>query len=161
VGHKVDDDGDIIDSNGNVKGHAEPYEEEEEAPVDLSALAGCVVNKAGNVVDANGNIVGRVSSGDAKNMIGKKVDGKGQIWDNAGKVIGQAELVEGADNTPEGPFSGFDSNKVAKDGTVQTADGSIIGRIIDGDIKVSNFQISCMSVDSNNYARNSLVIKLT
>jgi len=135
VGHKVDEDGDIIDKSGNVKGHCEPWEEEEETPIDLSALAGCTVNKAGNVVDANGNIVGRVAEGDPKNMIGKKVDGKGQIWDNSGKVIGKAELVEGADNRPEGPFSGFDSNTIAKDGTIQTADGSIIGRVIEGDIK--------------------------
>jgi Protein of unknown function (DUF3659) len=135
VGHAVDEDGDIIDKHGNVKGHADPYEEEEQAPIDLSALAGCTVNKAGNVVDAHGNIIGRVVDGDVKNMIGRKVDGEGQIWDNAGKVIGRAELVEGADNKPDGPFSGFESNKVVKDGTVQTEDGTIIGRVIEGDVK--------------------------
>jgi len=79
--------------------------------------------------------VGRVAEGEVKNMIGRKVDGQGQIWDNAGKVIGRAELVEGADNKPDGPFSGFDNNTIAKDGTVQTADGTIIGRVIEGDIK--------------------------
>jgi hypothetical protein len=135
VGHPVDEDGDIIDKYGNVKGHADPYEEEEAAPVDLSALAGCTVNKAGNVVDANGAVVGRVAEGEVKNMIGRKVDGEGQIWNNSGKVIGRAELVEGADSKPDGPFSGFDNNTIAKDGTVQTADGTIIGRVIEGDIK--------------------------
>jgi hypothetical protein len=135
VGHAVDEDGDIIDKYGNVKGHAEPYEEEEEVPVDLSALAGCTVNKAGNIVDANGNIVGRVVDGDLKNMIGRKVDGQGQIWDNAGNVIGRGELVEGADSKPDGPFSGFENNSVVKDGTVQTQDGTIIGRVIEGDVK--------------------------
>ncbi|KAF2132550.1 hypothetical protein P153DRAFT_393528 [Dothidotthia symphoricarpi CBS 119687] len=138
VGHQVDEDGDIIDKYGNVKGHAEPYTEEEpEAPVeaDVSALAGCTVNKAGNVVDSAGTVLGRVAEGDPSTMIGKKVDGKGQIWDNEGNVIGRAELVHGAPSGPEGPFAGFDNNTVVKDGTVQTADGSIIGRVIEGDVR--------------------------
>jgi hypothetical protein len=135
VGHAVDEDGDIIDKYGNVKGHAEPYEEEEAAPVDLSPLNGCTVNKSGNIVDGHGNVIGRVADGELKNMIGRKVDGQGQIWDNAGNVIGHAELVEGWDNKPDGPFSGFENNTVQKDGTVTSADGSIIGRIIEGDVK--------------------------
>jgi len=138
VGHSVDEDGDIIDKYGNVKGHAEPYEEpepEEEAQVDLSALAGCTVNKAGNVVDSSGTILGKVAEGDPSTMVGKKVDGKGQIWDNEGNVIGRAELTHGQSSGPEGPFAGFDNNSVAKDGTIQTADGSIIGRVTEGDIK--------------------------
>ncbi|OJD32843.1 lea domain protein [Diplodia corticola] len=135
VGLKVDEDGDIIDKFGNVKGHAEPWQEEEAQPEDLSALAGCTVNKAGNVVDSAGAIVGRVAEGDPKAMVGRKVDGEGQIWDNAGNVIGRAELVRGVDTTPEGPFSGFDNVTVAKDGTVVTADGSIVGRVIEGDVQ--------------------------
>ncbi|KAF2648929.1 hypothetical protein K491DRAFT_611776 [Lophiostoma macrostomum CBS 122681] len=135
VGHSVDEDGDIIDKYGNVKGHAEPWQEEEEVEADLSALAGCTVNKAGNVVDSSGQILGRVAEGDPSTMIGKKVDGKGQIWDNAGNVIGRAELVQGANGGPEGPFAGFDDNSVQKDGTVQTPAGDIIGRVIEGDVK--------------------------
>ncbi|OCL03561.1 hypothetical protein AOQ84DRAFT_227241 [Glonium stellatum] len=135
IGNSVDEDGDIIDKYGNVKGHAEPWEEEEAPEVDLSALAGCTVNKAGNVVDSSGTILGRVAEGDLATMIGKKVDGKGQIWDNAGNVIGRAELVQGAASGPEGPFAGFENNSVAKDGTVQTQDGTIIGRVIEGDVK--------------------------
>lgn len=135
IGHRVDEDGDIIDKFGNVKGHAEPYEEPEAPEVDLSILAGCTVNKAGNVVDGNGRVVGRVAEGDPKNMIGKKVDGKGQIWDNAGNVIGRAEPVQGVDTSAEGPFAGFDNITVAKDGTVQTPEGAIVGRVIEGDIK--------------------------
>jgi hypothetical protein len=135
VGHQVDEDGDIIDRNGNVKGHAEPYEEEEEPEADLSGLAGCTVNKAGNIVDSSGQILGRVAEGDPSTMIGKKVDGKGQIWDNEGNVIGRAELAKGQDTKPEGPFAGFENNKISKDGTVQTEDGEIIGRVIEGDLK--------------------------
>ncbi|KAK4956098.1 hypothetical protein LTR66_013391, partial [Elasticomyces elasticus] len=135
VGHTVDEDGDIIDKYGNVKGHAEPYEEEEVAPEDLSILAGCTVNKAGNVVDSSGTILGRVAEGDPSVMIGKRVDGKGQIWDSAGNVIGRAELVHGAASGPEGPFAGFDIITVAKDGTVRTPSGEIVGRVIEGDVK--------------------------
>jgi hypothetical protein len=135
IGNQVDEDGDIIDKYGNVKGHAEPWSEEEPEEVDLSALAGCTVNKAGNVVDSAGTILGRVAEGDPSTMIGKKVDGKGQIWDNEGNVIGRAELAKGANSGPEGPFAGFDNNTVRKDGTVQTENDEIIGRVIEGDIK--------------------------
>jgi len=135
VGHTVDEDGDIIDKYGNVKGHAEPWSEEEEEEVDLSALAGATVNKAGNIVDSSGQVIGRVAEGDPATLVGKKVDGKGQIWDNEGNVIGRGELVHGADNRPEGPFAGFDEATVVKDGTVQTPAGDIIGRVIEGDVK--------------------------
>ncbi|CAI6282696.1 unnamed protein product [Periconia digitata] len=135
VGNSVDEDGDIIDKYGNVKGHAEPWEEEEEEEADLSSLAGCTVNKAGNVVDSSGTILGRVAEGDPSTMVGKKVDGQGQIWDNAGNVIGRAELAHGANPGPEGPFAGFDNNSVQKDGTVLSQGGEIIGRVIEGDIK--------------------------
>lgn len=135
VGLAVDEDGDINDKFGNVKGHAEPYEEEEQTPADLSALAGCTVNKAGNVVDSSGTIMGRIAEGDPKTMVGKKVDGQGQIWDNAGNVIGRAELATGQDTSAEGPFAGFDDISVNKEGMVVTPDGTIVGRITEGDVK--------------------------
>jgi len=137
VGHAVDEDGDIIDKYGNVKGHADPWEEEEEEEeqVDLSALAGCTINKAGNAVDGNGTIIGRISEGDAKTLVGKKVDGEGQVWDNAGNVVGRCELVFGEDTSPEGPFAGFENLQINKDETVTTPSGDIIGRITEGDIK--------------------------
>ncbi|KXL46047.1 hypothetical protein M433DRAFT_154607 [Acidomyces richmondensis BFW] len=135
VGMAVDEDGDIIDKYGNVKGHADPYEAPEEEPTDLSALAGCTINKNGNAVDGNGQIIGRVVEGEVKSLIGKKVDGQGQIWDNAGNVVGRCELVYGEDTSPEGPFAGFEGLQIQKDGTVTTPSGDIVGRIIEGDIK--------------------------
>lgn len=134
VGLHVDEDGDIIDKYGNVKGHAEPWSEEEEAPQDLSSLAGTTINKAGYAVDGSGQVIGRVVEGDPNIMIGKKVDGEGQIWDNAGNVIGRAELAHGAGGE-EGPFAGFDDLEINKDGTVTTQAGDIVGRVIEGDIK--------------------------
>ena len=132
VGRAVDEDGDIIDKYGNVKGHAEPYEEPEEEVADLSSLEGKVVNKAGNVVDEHGTIFGRIKEGNPEELAGKKVDGKGQIWNDNGKVIGQAELLPGGGTQkPEGPFAGWENLVVAKDGMVTDATGQIVGKLDD------------------------------
>ncbi|KAI4223886.1 MAG: hypothetical protein L6R36_005093, partial [Xanthoria steineri] len=133
VGRAVDEDGDIVDKYGNVKGHAERYEEEEEEPVDLSILAGKVVNKQGNVVDEHGTIFGRIAEGDPSSLAGRKVDGEGQIWSDDGKVIGRAELIPGGEQKkPEGPFSSFEEKTVAKDGMVVDQNGEVIGRLMEG-----------------------------
>ncbi|KAL4994751.1 hypothetical protein BDV10DRAFT_176135 [Aspergillus recurvatus] len=137
LGRPVDEDGDVIDQHGSVKGHAEPYEEpEEEQPeeVDLSILEGKTVNKAGNVVDEHGKVYGRIVTGDGKRLAGRKVDGKGQIWSDDGKVIGKAELIPGAEQQkPEGVFYGFENLTVGKDGVVQDSSGRVVGRVIEGD----------------------------
>jgi hypothetical protein len=136
-GRAVDEDGEITDKYGNVKGRAEPYEPpQEEAPEeDLSILESKVVNKAGNVVDpTTGAVVGRIIEGD-KRLAGCKVDGKGQIWGDNGKIVGRAELIPGAEqDKAEGPFYGFDNAVVGKDGVVQDGEKTI-GRLIEGDAK--------------------------
>jgi hypothetical protein len=138
IGRPVDEDGDVTDQHGSVKGHAEPYEEpEEEQPQeeDLSILDGKTVNKAGKVVDEHGTVYGRVVEGDGKRLAGKKVDGKGQIWGDNGKVIGKAELIPGAEQEkPEGAFYGFENLTVGKDGVVQDGSGRTVGRVIEGDV---------------------------
>ncbi|KAL4941867.1 hypothetical protein BDV06DRAFT_212287 [Aspergillus oleicola] len=137
IGRPVDEDGDVTDQHGSVKGHAEPYEEpEDEQPeeADLSSLEGKTVNKAGNVVDEHGKVFGRIVSGDGKRLAGRKVDGKGQIWGDDGKVIGKAELIPGDEQEkPEGEFYGFENLTVGKDGVVQDPSGKIVGRVIEGD----------------------------
>ena len=133
VGRAVDEDGDIIDKYGNVKGHAEPYEEPPEDIADLSSLEGKVVNKAGKVVDEHGTIFGQIVEGDPKELAGKKVDGQGQIWNDNGKVIGQAELIPGGKTQkPEGPFAGFENLVVAKDGFVTDGAGQVVGKLVEG-----------------------------
>ncbi|KAL2845644.1 hypothetical protein BJY01DRAFT_180185 [Aspergillus pseudoustus] len=146
IGRPVDEDGDVTDQHGSVKGHAEPYEEpEEELPEeeDLSILDGKSVNKAGNVVDEHGKVYGRIVEGDGKRLAGKKVDGKGQIWGDNGKVIGKAELIPGADQEkPEGTFYGFENLTVGKDGVVQDGSGRVVGRVIEGDaVKLSGRKV--------------------
>ena len=139
IGRQVDEDGDINDKYGNTIGHAEPYEipEEELVEEDLSSLAGKTVNKQGNVVDEHGTIFGRIREGDPKALAGRKVDGKGQIWSDDGKVIGYAELIPGGEQAKgEGPFSGFDTKVVVKDGLVHDGAEQVIGRVVEGDPKV-------------------------
>ena len=130
IGRAVDEDGDIIDKYGNVKGHAEPYEEPEVEAVDLSSLEGKIVNKAGNVVDEHGTIFGRIAEGNPEELAGKKVDGQGQIWSDNGKVIGQAELLPGGGTqAPEGAFAGFENLVVADGGMVTDGAGQIVGKL--------------------------------
>ncbi|KAI9698464.1 MAG: hypothetical protein M1836_004045 [Candelina mexicana] len=151
VGRAVDDDGDIIDKYGNVKGHAEPIEEEELEEIDLSELDGTTVNKAGNLVDANGNVIGRVVEGDPKHLVGKMCDGEGQIWGGNGKVAGRAELIPlgERDSKKEGAFSGWENLVIAKcpkdiaknnpddaPEAVVMAGEDVIGRVVQGDPKM-------------------------
>lgn len=142
-GKTVDPDGEILDKNGNVIGKAERYEEEEpeaEAEpeaIDLSILAGKRVNKAGKLVDSAGVIFGRVIDGDIKGMIGRMCNKNGEIVSESGDVLGHAELVsEGErEGSKEGPFAELEGLTVAKDGTVVTPAGDIVGRLVKGDPK--------------------------
>ncbi len=130
IGRAVDEDGDIIDRFGNIKGHVEPYEEPEEEVADLFSLEGKFVNKAGNVVDEHRTIFGRIAEGNPDELAGKKVDGQGQIWNDNSKVIGQAELLPGGGTqAPEGPFAGFENLVVAEGGVVTVGTGHIVGKL--------------------------------
>ena len=153
VGRIVDEDGDILDKKGSVVGHVERYEEEEPVPEpeaepqDLSILAGRTVNKQGNVIGPDGVPIGRLVKGNAKQLAGKKVDGKGQIWNESGKVIGQVELIpeEEREEKPEGPFSGLESLRVIAGGKVADGGGNVVGEIVEGNAR----RLVGMSVDED------------
>ncbi|RDL42399.1 uncharacterized protein BP5553_02378 [Venustampulla echinocandica] len=140
AGKKVDKDGEIVDKIGNVLGKAERWEEPdkpEPEAVDLSALAGKRVNKVGNVVDSHGQIYGRLAEGDPKKLAGKMCDKDGNVWNDGGTIVGRAELVPESEREgeKEGPFAGFNSPTVTKDGKVADSKGDIIGRLTEGDAK--------------------------
>ncbi|KAE8347640.1 hypothetical protein BDV24DRAFT_157116 [Aspergillus arachidicola] len=135
-GLTVDEQGNIIDEYGDVKGHAERYDppEEQVEEEDLSSLEGKTVNKLGNIVDTHGTVFGRVASGYIKHLAGKKVDAQGQIWSDSGKVIGQAELIpDNEKERPEGPFFGLEGLVLTKDGMVIDPEQKIVGRLVEGD----------------------------
>jgi Protein of unknown function (DUF3659) len=140
VGRHVDEDGDIIDKRGNVVGRAERYEEpEEEAapPPDLSILNGLTLNKQGNVIGPEGVPIARLVEGNPKELAGRKVDAEGQIWNDAGKVVGRCELIPENEREakPEGPFAGLEGVVVVKDGLVEDEEGNVVGRVVEGDPK--------------------------
>ncbi|RGP68931.1 hypothetical protein FLONG3_7992 [Fusarium longipes] len=93
VGRSVDDDGEIVDSNGNVIGKAERWEEPEKEKTH-NPLAGRKVNREGNVVDADGNIIGKLTSGDITDCQGKEVDEDGDVFNQKGNVVGHVSLLE-------------------------------------------------------------------
>ncbi|KAJ9650087.1 hypothetical protein H2201_009319, partial [Coniosporium apollinis] len=133
----VDEDGDILDRFGNVKGHAEPLEDEEEPPPDLSILAGKVLNKQGLVVNEEGIPLGRLVEGNAKELAGRRCDEQGQIHNDLGHVVGRCELIPENERVakPEGPFAGLEGLKVVKDGFVEDIDGNRVGVIVEGNPK--------------------------
>ena len=97
VGRKVDDDGDIVDKNGNVIGKAERWEPEEKKR-EINPMAGCRVNKQGEVRDKNGEVIGMLTEGNLLECVGKEVNDNGYVVDQDGNRIGACTLLE---NMPE------------------------------------------------------------
>lgn len=143
VGRAVDEDGDILDKRGNVIGHAERYEQPEEEPApeaekpDFSSVAGLKPTKTGNVIGPDGVPIARVVEGNLKEVAGRKIDNEGQIWNDAGKVVGRVELIpeDEREIKPEGIFGGLEGLVVNKEGLVEDEEGNIVGKIVEGDAK--------------------------
>ncbi|KAI8964481.1 hypothetical protein F5Y11DRAFT_355562 [Daldinia sp. FL1419] len=142
IGKKVDADGDILDKNGNVVGHAqraeaeEPAEPEEEL-VEYSTLRDKKVNKLGNVVDDKGQVWGHVVQGILKHLVGKKVGENGEIFNDAGQVIGKAEPIPDSEREEvrePAPFEDYPDAIVGEQGRVMS-NGEQVGIIIEGDPK--------------------------
>jgi hypothetical protein len=105
IGRAVDEDGEIVDKYGNVKGRCDPYEipKEEEVVTDLSSLGGKTVNKQGNVVDAHGNSFGHIIGGELKRLFGYAVDGQGQIIAAVGLLLFGVLIRWGVRTFPQKP----------------------------------------------------------
>ncbi|CAG9956753.1 unnamed protein product, partial [Clonostachys rosea f. rosea IK726] len=136
-GSKVDEDGDILDRNGNSVGKAEPKEKEEPEKIDYGSLKDAKVNKVGNLVNSKGDVVGKIVEGSVKLLHGKTSDENGDIWDSAGKIVGKAEPLTsgGRDEQKDfAPFENFPNAIVEADGRV-TSDGQQVGTVVQGDPK--------------------------
>lgn len=92
-GRPVDEDGDVLDRNGNVIGKAERWVPEE-VERKKNPMTGRKVNREGNVVDEDGNVVGKLTSGDLNKCSGKEIDDDGDVVDYKGTVVGHCSLLE-------------------------------------------------------------------
>ncbi|KAF4451221.1 hypothetical protein F53441_5764 [Fusarium austroafricanum] len=136
VGLKSDENGKIW-RDGKVVGQAEPLPEwDRVAKKDRSILKGSKVNKTGRLVDANGTVVGKVVEGELKELIGKRSDENGDIWNDSGEVIGKAEPVSISEREEKSsaPFENFPGATVESDGRVMYQ-GEQVGEVIEGDPK--------------------------
>ncbi|KAL8342203.1 hypothetical protein RB598_003888 [Gaeumannomyces tritici] len=98
AGRAVDEDGDVVDKNGNVLGSAERWEEPE-VEKRSNPMAGRRVNREGNVVDQDGNLVGKLTTGELSVCSGKEIDADGDVVDGKGNTVGHVSLL--ADIPPE------------------------------------------------------------
>lgn len=142
VGKTVDGEGQIWNDSGKVLGRAEAlpkHEIEKNKMQPFEDFPDAVVDKSGTV-KFEGEVVGRVIEGDAKQLAGKKVDADGDILDRVGNTLGKAERWEEEEPEEEPPpeapdMSSLAGKRVNKLGNVVDANGSIFGRIVDGDPK--------------------------
>ncbi|RGP60830.1 hypothetical protein FSPOR_10433 [Fusarium sporotrichioides] len=136
VGLKSDENGKIW-RDGKVVGQAEPLAEWDRVQKkDLSILKGSKVNKVGKLVDSNGNIVGKVIEGDLKELLGKRSDENGDIWNDSGEVIGKGDTVSIAEREDKAsaPFENFPDAIVESDGRVMYQ-GEQVGEVVEGNPK--------------------------
>lgn len=83
-GKSVDEQGDVVDKNGNKIGSAERWEEEEKEE-EKHPAAGLKVNNEGAVIDNNGNTVAKLTEGEVSRCRGKEIDNDGDVVDGKGK----------------------------------------------------------------------------
>ncbi|KAL2010823.1 hypothetical protein VTN00DRAFT_3541 [Thermoascus crustaceus] len=156
AGKKVDREGQIWNDSGTVIGRVEiiPENERETRPEGpFSGLDGLIVNKDGLVEDNGGNIVGKLVEGDPKKLQGRAVDEDGDIFDKYGNVIGGAERWEPDEEKREiNPMSGC---KVNREGEVRDADGNLVGKLTEGDLK----NLVGKTIDGNGYVEKTGVCR--
>ncbi|KAG7413244.1 hypothetical protein Forpi1262_v017060 [Fusarium oxysporum f. sp. raphani] len=136
IGLKSDENGKIW-RDGKVVGQAEPLPEWDRVPKkDYSILKGTKVNKVGKLVGSNGTVLGKVVEGDLKELLGKRSDENGDIWNDFGEVIGKGEpasVAEGEEKS-SAPFEHFPGATVESDGRVMYQ-GEQVGEVIEGNPK--------------------------
>ncbi|KAH7180266.1 hypothetical protein DER46DRAFT_491490, partial [Fusarium sp. MPI-SDFR-AT-0072] len=143
-GLKPDENGNIW-RDGKVVGQADPLAEWVRVQKkDRSILKGTKVNKVGKLIDSNGNVLGKVVEGDLKELIGKRSDENGVIWNDSDGVISKAETVSISEREDKAfaPFENFPGAIVEADGRI-IYQGQQVGEVVEGDPK----HLKCSQVD--------------
>ncbi|KAJ5327056.1 uncharacterized protein N7506_010158 [Penicillium brevicompactum] len=108
VGQTVNENGEVLDEDGDLVGRVEPFSldqvEEEAGKADptggvllpTAILRGREVNEDGKILNDEGDFLGQVAEGyDPRHLSGKVPNEHGQVIDLTGEVIGQVETVPG------------------------------------------------------------------
>ena len=144
VGKTVDEEGNIWNDTGRVIGKAEPIpeSEREDATKDFAPFENFpdAIVEADGRVTSDGKQVGEVVEGDPKRLKGARVDEDGDILDRRGNAIGRAQAWEEPEPEPEVPVEDPDRSclagkRVNKAGNVVDSDGTIYGRVVEGNTK--------------------------
>jgi hypothetical protein len=141
AGRTVDTKGNIWNDGGSIIGRAEPLPESERelAPyTTFEEFPNAVVEKSGKIM-YEGRSVGILVEGDAKKLVGKKVDPDGDILDKFGNVLGKAERQD-EEEPEETPPEKIDRSilagkKVNKAGNVVDDSGAVFGHVVQGEIR--------------------------
>jgi hypothetical protein len=135
-GRQVDQDGDILDRNGNVLGRAERWEPEAEPEKPHGPMFGRKVSREGNVTDEDGNVIGKLVTGDLDLCAGKEIDEDNNVIDSKGIIVGHVALLQDIPEEEEPQHSPMYGRKVNKEGNVVDEDGNIIGKLTSGVLSV-------------------------
>lgn len=146
AGRKVDGQGQVWGDNGKVISQAElvPGAEEQKPEGPFFGFDDAEVGKDGVVTSAD-RVIGRLVEGDAKRLLGRKVDEDGDVQDKNGNAIGRAERWEPEEKQRNiNPMLG---RKVTREGEVRNADGDLIGKLTSGNLAT----LSGKEIDDNGY----------
>lgn len=118
AGYVVDEEGDVLDSQGNPLGKCERYDEPEEEKKH-HPCAGYKVNGEGNVIDDSGDIIGKLTEGALESCKGIEIDDDGDISNQKGETIGHVTRI--ADCKPEKTQEEIDAEEAAKQAEEEAA----------------------------------------
>ena len=103
IGKTIGDDGELLDEDGDVIGRASVFPDKAKEVADQRAedlpevgvFNGLEVGEHGNILGSDGTPLSKIVEGAPKDLIGLKLNDKGEIVDEDGDVIGRAEVVPG------------------------------------------------------------------
>lgn len=135
VGFKVDQEGNVINDDGEIVGIAEMLRPEEEPkpfnPNELVDEASPEMKKSGKVVDMEDNVVGSVDKKKAPKLAGFKVDIECSVINHQGHIVARADMIKPEEEAPKYPNAAVDqdSPQVRKSGKVFDMDDELVGHV--------------------------------